>query len=237
MASKYWLKLYHEMQHDPKIIRLSDRLFRRTIQAFLAAGDLDKDGLLPSLEDMSITLRTDPEQLETDFVALSDVGILSLVDTNWTVTKFAERQEPVSSATRMKQYRERKQKQQYYGDDTPELPDCDEPVTIRNADIDIDIDKKKKEYEWDIPERLNHPQFIQAWDDFQKHRKEIKKKLTPLAGSRTLKKLEAHSSDIAIQMLEQSIENGWTGVFEVKPGNNNQPATIETLEKAGYNVR
>lgn len=29
MASTYWIKLYHETLHDPKVMRLPDRLFRR----------------------------------------------------------------------------------------------------------------------------------------------------------------------------------------------------------------
>ena len=144
MASKYWLKLYHETLNDPKMIRLPDRLYRRAIECFLLAGELDQEGLLPSLDDIGIVLRSDPEQLEAEFVALSDVGILSLVDTNWIVTKFAERQAPISNAKRMKQYRDRKQKEQYYGDDTAELPECDETVTIRNADKDIDKEEDKE---------------------------------------------------------------------------------------------
>jgi len=140
MASKYWIKLYHEILDDPKMGRLSDRLFRITIECFLLAGEMDQDGLLPPLQDIAWRLRTNAEQLETDFVALSDVGILSLVDKSWIVTKFAERQAPVSDAERMRRFRERQQKQQYYGTDTEELPSRYDDVTKRNVDTDIDTD-------------------------------------------------------------------------------------------------
>jgi len=140
MASKYWIKLYHEILDDPKMGRLPDRLFRITIECFLLAGEMDQDGLLPPLQDIAWRLRTNAEQLETDFVALSDVGILSLVDKSWIVTKFAERQAPVSDAERMRRFRERQQKQQYYGIDTEELPNRYDDVTKRNVDTDIDID-------------------------------------------------------------------------------------------------
>ena len=85
---------------------------------------------------------------------------------------------------------------------------------------------------FEIPDQLNSPQFLETWEDFQQHRKEIKKKLTPLAGSRTLNKLSKYTDDVAIQMLEQSIENGWTGVFEIKNGTRSaQDPVLVALEK------
>ena len=44
MASRYWIKLYHEILEDPKMGRLSDRQFRRVIELFLLAGDCEMDG-------------------------------------------------------------------------------------------------------------------------------------------------------------------------------------------------
>ena len=90
----------------------------------------------------------------------------------------------------------------------------------------------KNKPSWNIPNNLYQPDFVQAWEDFQQHRKEIKKKLTPLAGSRTLNKLSKYPVDVAIQMLEQSIENGWTGVFEIKNGTRSaQDPVLVALEK------
>lgn len=137
MASKYWIKLYHEILDDPKMGVLSDRLFRRTIEVFLLAGAEDEEGFLPSLNDMAWHLRQDPEMLETDLVELSKCGIISNVDGRWFVTKFAKRQAPVSDAERMRRYRERKQLQQYYEPVT-------RSVTKRNVDTDTDIDTEKE---------------------------------------------------------------------------------------------
>lgn len=53
MAAKYWIKLYHEILHDPKMGRLPDNLWRRCIELFLLAGELgaevdeDDKGHLP----------------------------------------------------------------------------------------------------------------------------------------------------------------------------------------------
>lgn len=65
-------------------------------------------------------------------------------------------------------------------------------------------------------ENLDNQKFIDAWCEFIEHRKEIKKPMTELAIKKMLKKLAAYPSDIATAMLDQSIENGWQGVFPLK---------------------
>lgn len=129
MATKYWIKLYIEILHDPKMIRLSDSLFSLTIKLFLVAGEYDDGGYLPPIDDIAIILRADAESLETEMIELQRVGILSTVGGRWMVSKFAERQAAVSTAERMRQYRDRKQKQQYYGD-----------VTNRNVETESDTE-------------------------------------------------------------------------------------------------
>jgi hypothetical protein len=73
---------------------------------------------------------------------LAGAGILKVVNGRWNVVKFAERQAAVSDAERMRRYRERQQKQEYYDLDTRQLPNGYDTVTNRNADTDkIRIDK------------------------------------------------------------------------------------------------
>ena len=113
VGSNYWIKLYHEILDDPKMGRLSDRIWRRSIEMMLLAGDFDIDGELPSLEDMSWRLRIDPEILETDLVELQKTGILSCDGGTWQITKWTDRQGPMSSTERSQRRRERKKTQQY----------------------------------------------------------------------------------------------------------------------------
>ena len=59
----------------------------------------------------------------------------------------------------------------------------------------------------------------EALDEWIAYRKEIKKPLKPMSIDRVIKKLiKLSQGDLKIQaaMVEQSIENGWTGLFEVK---------------------
>jgi len=60
---------------------------------------------------------------------------------------------------------------------------------------------------------LKDTAFVSIFESYLATRK---KKATDLAKQLILKDLHKHSVGIAIQMLEQSIKNGWIGVFELK---------------------
>ncbi|MCK4830438.1 hypothetical protein KA005_82735, partial [bacterium] len=124
MKSKYWIKLWHEILDDPKMGRMTDRLFRRTIQLFLIAGELEMDGYLPPVSDIAWRLRLSEEELETDLADLASMGIVNKNNGNWHITNFEKRQEAVSGAERVKRHRERKQKQQYYGTGNNTVTTC-----------------------------------------------------------------------------------------------------------------
>jgi DnaD/phage-associated family protein len=110
MASKYWIKLYHEILDDPKMGKLSDRLFRRTIELFLMAGEWDELGDLPSLDDMAWRLRTSPELLETELIELSKKGVITAGGGGYSVTNFSIRQTAMSNSERARRWREKNNK-------------------------------------------------------------------------------------------------------------------------------
>ena len=67
-----------------------------------------------------------------------------------------------------------------------------------------------------IPESLQTDVFLDVWGEWQEYRKQIRKKLAPMTAKRQLKRLAKYSPEIAAAMLNQSIENQWTGIFELK---------------------
>jgi len=143
MPSKYWIKLYHEVLHDPKMGRLPDRLWRRTIELFLMAGERDQGGWLPDVADMAWTFRMEPAELEADLEALQNgPSIVTKDEGGWFVTKFARRQAPVSAVERKRRQRERDKKQKYYGHDSQDKP-VTQAVTIRDTDTDTDTEEDK----------------------------------------------------------------------------------------------
>ncbi len=60
---------------------------------------------------------------------------------------------------------------------------------------------------------LDNPSFAETWSDFLQHRIEIKKPMKPTGIKMLLKKLEKVGAESAIAALEESIQNGWQGVF------------------------
>jgi len=136
MASNYWIKLYHETLDDPKMGRLTDRQYRRVIELFLLAGDYEHDGLLPSLKDITFRLRS-PEGLEEDLEVLQEIGILSINDQDrYYITRWEERQGPMSNQERQARFRDSKRKLNYYGN--KDVTTCN---TDKEEDIEEDIDK------------------------------------------------------------------------------------------------
>ena len=140
MGSYYWIKVYHEVLHDPKMGRLDDHLWRRFFELCLIAGEEESEGWLPSVGDMAWTLRTTPAALEADLLCLRDEGLVHENDarTWWCVTRFADRQAPLSAAERKAKQRER-DRQRDYDNHGP----VTQGVTIRDTEQDTDTDTEK----------------------------------------------------------------------------------------------
>lgn len=138
---KFWIKLWIETLHDVKMGSLSDRLWRRTIECFMMAGEKNEDGFLPTLAEMAWILRMGPEELEADLFHLEEVSILDRNMGRWFVNKFAERQRPSTSSERSKQHRKREKSRHYQGN----LWDRDEPRTFRPTEEKRGEEKDRRE--------------------------------------------------------------------------------------------
>lgn len=81
-----------------------------------------------------------------------------------------------------------------------------------DKDKEIDIDNKENIFAG------KSENFIKTFEEYRKMRTSIKAKMTPYAEKRTLVKLETLSKDEIeqIDILNQSIENSWKGVFPLK---------------------
>jgi DnaD/phage-associated family protein len=129
-VNHFWIKLFIEILDDPKMGKLPDFLWRRAIEFFLLAGDFGKGGLLPSVTDMAWRLRVDEGRLSENLEALSGIGVVTPTDQGWVVTRFQERQKPLSGAERAKKHREKKR-------------ECNDSLRARYTDIDIEIEVEK----------------------------------------------------------------------------------------------
>lgn len=148
MASKYWLKLFHETIYDPKIMMRSPGARLRWYECLCLAGDVDRDGELPSIEHMVFVFRVSEEQLLDELSELVRAGMIVQNGDAYIVKNWTKRQSQMPDAERKYRDRDSAQKKEYYGEKVSES------VTnnVRNSDADIDIDKeveKEKEVDQD----------------------------------------------------------------------------------------
>lgn len=81
-------------------------------------------------------------------------------------------------------------------------------------------ENKSKKIGWvtnEIPLSLDRPDCKEALAEFEQHRIEIKKKLTPLAAKKILNKYQ-NQPDLLIGTINHTIEKGWTGLHEPQVG-------------------
>lgn len=142
MASKYWIKLYIELLDDPKMGMLPADVWRFAVELFLLAGELNCNGSLQNVTQISWRLRYSVTQVETWLKQLErDTGIVAQTEAGWVVTNFSKRQAASGVNERVKRHRERQKEQELKRTVTPVTVT---PVTVlkqSNApDIDTDID-------------------------------------------------------------------------------------------------
>lgn len=111
MAANPWLRLYREAMNDPKIVTLTDRLFRAWVNCLMMADDAGK---LPIMRDVAVHMRTtvvEAEQMICGLVEaeLIDMDAISGPVTTYTMHGWADRQfMSDSSKERVRRYRERR---------------------------------------------------------------------------------------------------------------------------------
>ena len=92
--------------------------------------------------------------------------------------------------------------------------------TSQNQSVETEEEKPKGKVYYPNDEKLN-----QAFLDFMKMRKSIKKPMTDRAITRamnSLQKLAGNDNDLAIKILEQSIFHCWQDLYELKEDNSKQ---------------
>lgn len=87
----------------------------------------------------------------------------------------------------------------------------------REDKIKVDEIKKAPPIGYDIPFKDG---CLKMWNEWEVYRKELKKKLTPSTALKQIKFLGGRPELEVIAIINQSITNGWTGLFELKNNGN-----------------
>jgi len=93
--------------------------------------------------------------------------------------------------------------------------------TYKNDKNDKNDKNKKNIYIYADFEYMKKEAFKETYEEFLKMRKLKKKPATEKAEKIILKKLHGYNINVAIAMLEKSILNTWTDVYELKPEERN----------------
>ena len=105
----------------------------------------------------------------------------------------------------------------------PKKPDRD---TDTDSDSVTDTDRDKV-IETKEQHSLLDDSVAQVFEEFIQHRKQLKKPMTKIAINRMISKLNKYDPRTAEQMLVQSMENGWSGIFEQKTKDNGKKTRAE----------
>jgi energy-coupling factor transporter ATP-binding protein EcfA2 len=86
-----WFRFYDDAINDPKILKLSDKLYRVWVGILCVASK--NDGKLPSLDDMALMIRMKPEKLGEAIKSLMISGLIDqdgpiLSPHNWNARQF-----------------------------------------------------------------------------------------------------------------------------------------------------
>lgn len=86
-----------------------------------------------------------------------------------------------------------------------------------------------------IPENLKTETFKQTWKDWELYRIEKRKKLTKSSAEKQLNELSLYTPETAGAMINQSIKNGWVGLFELKSNPQNKKTNqAQQFNRADY---
>lgn len=138
MASKYWIKLYHEILDDDKMGTLPADCWRFCVELFLYAGEVDCNGTLPNVTKIAWRLRYNVTQVETWLNQLSEIGITTYTENGWIVTNFVKRQAKNDTNQRVTEFRKRQKQRNGNENGNNNVTKMKRNVT---PDTDIDIDK------------------------------------------------------------------------------------------------
>lgn len=111
-----------------------------------------------------------------------------------------------SAAERQRRYRERQRGNR----------DVTRDVTrdAREEKRRVEKNKKKTPLPPSLPDVLNTPEFCAAWESWQKHRREIKKPLTPEQAGKQLQQFVLWGASRSVAAINHTITKGWQGIRE-----------------------
>ena len=234
MSDIKWIKLTTDMFDNRKIKQIrhlpeGNNIVLIWVMLLTIAGRCNACGMIfltenipYTLESLSVELEFDVTVVQLALKVLTDLGMIVMDKTefriaNWEEYQNIEGMEKIKEQTKERVARYR-QRQKQIGNVTRNVT-----VTQSNAtDIDIEEDIKKENKNKSVLEEFaaGDSELLDALNEFKKFRRLQKKPLTDNAQKRLCKKLEAFKREDWVAILYQSIDQGWSGIYELKGDGN-----------------
>jgi len=197
-----WFRMYSEAVDDEKLrlLAFEDRWHFVALLCLKAQGILDERNADLRTRKICVKLGLDSVELETVMKRLVTVG---LVTSTGQPLAWAKRQfQSDSSTSRVRAFRERQR---------------NVSVTPPDTDTDTDTDTEAEKNKTRAPAREPPPAGMDAnaWNRWETYRREIRKPIKPASVQAAQRKLAGFGADQAA-VVEQSIAQGWTGLFDLK---------------------
>jgi hypothetical protein len=166
---------------------------------------------------------------------LEDVGMVKVTKRNETglldidIINFRKRQDrALTNAERQALHRERQE------DSNEEVTEGNGKVThVTKRNETVTLEKRREEKNREEKSNTELPDWMnkEAWGEWEQHRKEIKEKQTPLAVKKQIVFLEKNKAD-HVEIINNSIQNGWKGLFELKGRKVQEQKTYQPKQKS-----
>lgn len=205
MAPRLWFRMYAEAVDDEKLrlLAFEDRWHFVAILCLKAMGTLDSDA--PLLERrIALKLGLQLPQLDEVKRRLQEIG---LIDDEFQPISWDERQyESDISTERVRRHRMKRQGNVSETPSEQSRADTEQSRAEVPAVAGLDFD---------------------AWNAWTVYRKQIGKPVKPASIPAAQRKLAAHGTSQSA-VVEQSVANGWQGLFPLKSAGEQQTTTRKT---------
>jgi len=118
------------------------------------------------------------------------------------------------------------------GKRTHRLPIANRTHTLPSTNTQLPSTNKESETDFsELPKALDSSDFRDAWNKYLQYRKERKKPLYPTSFLAKWKQMEGWGQEAAITAINNSIANGWQGIFPADQGTTSKPQKTEEESK------
>ena len=257
MAEVKWIKVVTDIFDDEKILLIeslpeADSIIVIWFKLLCLAGKQNNSGVfmmansIPYTDKMLSTIfRRKETTVQLALRTFEQFGMIEIIEDvitipNWNKHQSLDAYEKKKERDRLYQAERRAAQKALVAksSDSQATPSSDVAVSDKDKEEDKEKDKKKKKKPTVYSD---DPELNQALLSFIEYRKGMKKPMTDRAVELLIDKLEGMTPSITeqIEILNQSIVNGWQGVFPLKdqkqsakPTYYQKPSKAEELEQS-----